>query len=45
MHMHMHMQVCVFSYAGCFPGDKYAGVRLDECTVYSMQVVEVCMHM
>lgn len=30
----MHMQVCVFIqcrqvYAGCFPGDKYAGVRLE----------------
>lgn len=25
MHACMHMQVCVFSYAGCFPGDKYAG--------------------
>lgn len=24
----MHMQVCVFSYAGCFPGDKYAGMQV-----------------
>lgn len=33
MHMHMQVCLCVFSagrqvYAGCFPGDKYAGMQV-----------------
>lgn len=37
MHAYAGVSVCIqcrqAGYAGCFPGDKYAGVRLDECTV------------